>query len=175
MTCQQLNVHGVHDVRQTEMHTAEPLVSDPSSFVVEIYVGKLPGIDQIPGTTVRHVLRSTNLIILFDVRNNCHNSGRTVVIIREYYCYQLHSKFHPVFFSQGNHIYRHTKLVGIITVDFDVIAERMFCICQIQEKKWEYKGTVCHIFIDSKKTYDSFRREVLYNILIESGVPVKLG
>jgi hypothetical protein len=30
-------------------------------------------------------------------------------------------------------------------------------------------------FIDFKKAYDSARREVLYNILIEFGVPMKLG
>ena len=31
-----------------------------------------------------------------------------------------------------------------------------------------------HLFIDLKKAYDSFRREVLYNILIQFGVPMKL-
>jgi hypothetical protein len=30
--CQLLNVHGVNDVRQTEIHTAEPLVHKPSCF-----------------------------------------------------------------------------------------------------------------------------------------------
>ena len=30
------------------------------------------------------------------------------------------------------------------------------------------------LFIDLKKAYDSFRREVLYNILIEFGIPMKL-
>jgi hypothetical protein len=34
--CQLLNIHGVNDVRQTEIHTAEPLVSEPSSSEVEI-------------------------------------------------------------------------------------------------------------------------------------------
>ena len=29
------------------------------------------------------------------------------------------------------------------------------------------------LFIDFKKAYDSVRREVLYNILIESGIPMK--
>jgi hypothetical protein len=29
--CQLLNVHGVNDVRQTEIHAAEPLVPEPSS------------------------------------------------------------------------------------------------------------------------------------------------
>jgi len=33
---------------------------------------------------------------------------------------------------------------------------------------------VCQLFIDFKKTYDSIRREALYNILIEFGIPVKL-
>jgi hypothetical protein len=31
------------------------------------------------------------------------------------------------------------------------------------------------LFIDFKKVYDSVRREILYNILIEFGIPMKLG
>jgi hypothetical protein len=38
---QLLNVHVAHDVRQTEMQTAEPLVSEPSAFEVEIAIEKL--------------------------------------------------------------------------------------------------------------------------------------
>jgi hypothetical protein len=50
--CQLLNVHGVSDVRQAKIHTAEPLVPEPSSSEVEIAIGKLkryksPGLDQI--------------------------------------------------------------------------------------------------------------------------------
>jgi hypothetical protein len=33
---------------------------------------------------------------------------------------------------------------------------------------------VHQLFIDFKKAYDSFRREVLYNILIEFGISMKL-
>jgi hypothetical protein len=40
-------------------------------------------------------------------------------------------------------------------------------------KKWEYNETVHQLFIDFKKAYNSVRREVLYNILIEFGVPMK--
>jgi hypothetical protein len=47
-------------------------------------------------------------------------------------------------------------------------------IRQILEKKWEYNGTVHQLFIDFKKAYDSVRREALYNILIEFGIPRKL-
>ncbi|KAJ4439149.1 hypothetical protein ANN_15106 [Periplaneta americana] len=50
----------------------------------------------------------------------------------------------------------------------------IFCIRQILEKKWEYKGTVHQLFIDFKKAYDSVKREVLYDILIEFGIPKKL-
>jgi hypothetical protein len=55
---QLLNVHGVNDVRQTEIHTTEPLVLEPSVFEVKMAVGKLkthksPGIDQIPGELIK--------------------------------------------------------------------------------------------------------------------------
>jgi len=38
----------------------------------------------------------------------------------------------------------------------------------------EYTEEVHQLFIDFKKSYDSVRREVLYNILIEFGIPMKL-
>ncbi|KAJ4448530.1 hypothetical protein ANN_10548 [Periplaneta americana] len=38
----------------------------------------------------------------------------------------------------------------------------------------KYKGTVHQLFIDFKKAYDSVKREVLYNILIQLGIPKKL-
>ncbi|KAJ4428661.1 hypothetical protein ANN_25654 [Periplaneta americana] len=41
-------------------------------------------------------------------------------------------------------------------------------------EKWEYEGTVHQLFIDFKKAYDSVKREVLYGILIEFGIPKKL-
>jgi hypothetical protein len=43
-----------------------------------------------------------------------------------------------------------------------------------RRKKWMYNETVHQLFIDFKKACDSVRREVLYNILIEFGVPMKL-
>ena len=42
------------------------------------------------------------------------------------------------------------------------------------EKKWEYNEAVHQLSIDFKKAYDSVRREVLYNILMEFGIPKKL-
>jgi purine nucleoside phosphorylase len=38
----------------------------------------------------------------------------------------------------------------------------------------EYNEAVHYLFIDFKKAYDSVRREVLYNILTEFGITMKL-
>ena len=38
---QLLNVYVVNDLRQTEIHTVEPLVPEPSAFEVELAIGKL--------------------------------------------------------------------------------------------------------------------------------------
>jgi hypothetical protein len=53
-----LNVHGVNDVRQTEVHTAEPLVPEPSACEVEMAIEKpkrhkSPGTDQIPAELIK--------------------------------------------------------------------------------------------------------------------------
>jgi hypothetical protein len=53
-----LNVHDVSDVRQIEIHTAEPLVPSRSQFEIEISIAKLkkyksPGSDQIPAELIQ--------------------------------------------------------------------------------------------------------------------------
>jgi len=65
---QLLNVHGVNDVRHTEIHTAEPFVPEPSAFEDELAIEKLgshksTGTDQITaelikagGRTIRNVI-----------------------------------------------------------------------------------------------------------------------
>jgi hypothetical protein len=61
-----LNVHRVSDVRQVEIHTAEPLVPEPSPFETEIAIAKLKkynsqGSDQIPAELIQaggEILRS---------------------------------------------------------------------------------------------------------------------
>jgi hypothetical protein len=52
--------------------------------------------------------------------------------------------------------------------------DQIFYIRQILEKKWEYNGTVQQLLTDFKKAYDSVRKEVLYSIVIEFGIPRKL-
>jgi hypothetical protein len=53
-----LNVHGIHDVRQMDIHRTEPLVPEPSLVEVEIAIGKLksyksPGTEQIPTKLIK--------------------------------------------------------------------------------------------------------------------------
>jgi hypothetical protein len=53
-----LNVHGLSDVRQAEIHTAQLLVPKPSALEVELAIEKLkshksPGIDQIPAELIK--------------------------------------------------------------------------------------------------------------------------
>jgi hypothetical protein len=55
---QLFNVHGVKDVEQAEIHTAEPLVHEPSDSEVELAIDKLkshksPGIDEIPAELIK--------------------------------------------------------------------------------------------------------------------------
>ena len=55
---QLLNVHGAKDVRQEEIHPAEPLVPELSAFEVELAIEKLknhksPGIVQVPAELIK--------------------------------------------------------------------------------------------------------------------------
>jgi hypothetical protein len=81
-----LNVHGVSDVRQAEIHAAEPLVPEPSVLEVELALENLkskksPGIDQIPselinagGMTIRCAIHKEQIevrecLLLFDAES----------------------------------------------------------------------------------------------------------
>ncbi|PNF22122.1 hypothetical protein B7P43_G06799 [Cryptotermes secundus] len=120
---QLLSVHRVSDVRQTEIHTAEPLVPNPSLFEVESAIAKLkryksPGSDQIPAELIQaggEILHSKIHNLTTSIWHKeklphqwkesiivpVHKKGeKTDVIIGGYHCYKLHTKFYPIF-SQG--------------------------------------------------------------------------
>jgi hypothetical protein len=70
------------------MHTAEQLGPGPSHLDVEIAIAKLkkyksPGTDQIPVELIQAIHK---LLILFGIGLSC---------------YQLHTKFYQISFSQG--------------------------------------------------------------------------
>jgi hypothetical protein len=131
---QLLNVHGVNDVRQTEIHTAEPLVFEPSAFAFELAIGKLKvtnhrvsikfkqncfkqGVEQF---TKRYInllfvwnkgeLREEwkELIIAYIYKTG---DKKIVIIIGAYYFGQLCTKFYPSSCSQ-HYLYMQRKLLG---------------------------------------------------------------
>jgi len=72
-----------------------------------------------------------------------------------------------------------TKLLVIIYVNYDTIHELLIIYCtlhstNIPEKNGNTNGAVHHLSTDIKKAYDSVGRDILYNILIEFDIPMKL-
>jgi hypothetical protein len=70
------------------------------------------------------------------------------------------------------------KLLGIISVEFEETGHLLiiyFAFVKLLRKKWEHNEAAHQLFIDFKKAYDSVKRELLYNILIESGIPMQLA
>ena len=67
---QLFNVYGVKEFRQAEIHTAEPLVPEPSAAEVELAINMLkihksPGIDKIPA----ELIKAGGGIICFEIHN----------------------------------------------------------------------------------------------------------
>ena len=52
--------------------------------------------------------------------------------------------------------------------------DHIFHIRPMLEKKWKPNQAVDQLFTDFKKAYDSVRRDVLYNIIIELGISIKI-
>jgi hypothetical protein len=53
--------------------------------------------------------------------------------------------------------------------------DHIFFIRQIFGKELEYNEAVHQLFIDFRKVYDSIRKKVLYKLIVEFGIPIKLG
>ena len=70
------------------------------------------------------------------------------------------------------------KLLGIINVGLDTAGEVLViysAFVRYFRKKWEYNDEVHQLFTDYRKAYDSVRREVFCDVLIQFGIPVKLA
>jgi len=71
------------------------------------------------------------------------------------------------------------KLLGIISLNFDVTDQVLIIyssfVKYVLGRPREHNKAVHQLFIDFKRTYDPFRREVLCNILIEFVIPMKLA
>jgi hypothetical protein len=189
---QLLNVHGAGGVRQTEMHTAEPFVPEPSSSEVEVAIEKLkryksPGVDQIPAELIQageEILHSEihKLIKLIWNKEELHHQWKESILL------PIHKKGDKTdcsncqgisLLSTSYKILSNIFLARLTPYTDEIIGDhqcgfrrnrsttdQIFYIRQILEKKWEYNGTVHQLFIDFKEAYYSVRREVLYSIKV---------
>jgi len=197
---QLFNVHGVKDVRQTEIHTAEPLVPEPSASEVELAIDKLkshksPGIEQIPAELIKAGGRTICLEIRKLITSICKKE-KLPEEWKESIIVPIHKKGDETDCSNYrdiSHLPTTYKILSNILLSRLIpyakkiigdhqcgfrrnwsTTDHMFCIRQILEKKWEYNEEVHQLFINFKKAYDSIRREVLYKILTEFGNPREL-
>ena len=194
-----LNVQGVSDVRQTEIHTTEPLVPEPSAIEFEMAFEKLkghksPGRNQIPtelikagsGTICTEIHKLT--ISIWNKEELPEEWKQSIIVP----IYKIDDKtdcsnYRGVsLFSTTCKILFNILLSRLTPYAEEIIGDHqcgfrcnksttdhMFCIRQILEKIWEY-NEVLQLSVDFKKAYDSVRKEVMYNILIEFGIPMKL-
>jgi hypothetical protein len=139
---------------------------------------------------VKHyVLRYTNLFALTRIRRNCHSSGRNLfcTIHEKGYKNDCNNYREISLLLNGYRILSNIILARLIQYVSVIIGDhqcgfscnrpttdQIFYIREIIEKKWDYNGTGHQLFIDLKKAYDSVKREVLYNILLEFGIPTRL-
>jgi hypothetical protein len=174
-----------------DIHTAEPLVPERSLVEVEIAIGKLetyksPGIDQIPAELIKAGGEIHRLICCI-WKEELPQQWKESIIVPIYKkgdttdCnnYPGISLLSTAYNTLSNILLvRLTPYVNEIIGNHQSgfrrnrsTMDQIFYIRQILEKKWEYNGTVNQLFIDFKKTYDSVKREVLYDILFEFGIP----
>ena len=68
------------------------------------------------------------------------------------------------------------KILGIMKLDFDATGQLLIIYSKFVrylKKIWGYNEAGHHLFIAFKNVYDSVRKEVLYNIVIAFGIPMK--
>jgi hypothetical protein len=183
-----------------DIHTAEPLVPEPSLVEVVVAIGKLKcykslGTDHIPAELIKaggETLCSEIHKLICSMWNKEELSQQwkesIIVPIRKKGDKTDCNNYRGIsLLSTAYKILSNILLARLAPHVDEIIGDhhcgfrrnrstmdQIFYIWQILEKKWEYNGTVHQLFIDFKKVYDSVKSEVLYNILLEFSVPKKL-
>jgi sorting nexin-29 len=179
---------------------AESLVPGSSHLEVEIAIAKLkkyksPGSDQIPGQLIQAGGKML-LSVIHKLINSIWNKKQLPDQWKESIIVPIHKKSDKAncnnyrgrsLLSTSYNILSNIllsrlspyvdEIIGDHQCGFDVIDQlliRFSAFIRYWRKKWEYNETVHQPFIDFKKAYNSVRKKVLYNILIEFGVPMKL-
>jgi len=156
---QLLNVHGVNGGRQTEIHTAQPLVSEPSVCEIEMAVERLKESNRLvliqsqQGDRAIHLESHKYMNSIWN-KEEFPEKWRESIVVPHYkkgdrtdcsnyrgksLC-QLRTKFYTKSCCKGK-IHMHRKFSGIISVDFGTIGQLLIYILHSSHtwgKKWEY-------------------------------------
>jgi hypothetical protein len=163
---QVLNIHGVHDVRQKDIHTAEPLVPEPSLVEVEIAIGKFksykfPGSDEIPaklikagGETLCSEIHKLTCSLWNKEKSPQQWKESVIVPIHKNDKTECNNYRGISLLSTAYRILSNILLTRLIPYINEIIGDhqcgvsrnrsttdQIFYIGQILEKKWEYNGT----------------------------------
>jgi hypothetical protein len=186
---------------QIEIYTSQSFVPESSASEVKVATGKLntyrsSGANHISSEMIQVggggdcLLISINLLCWSGIKKNCLVSGKSKL------SYLLAKEVNKTDYSN----YRGTSLQltsykiissnllsRLIPYADEIIpdqqrgfrrsrstTDQIVYIRQILEKIWKYNGTVHQLIINLKRAYDSLRRDLLYNILNEFGIPRKL-
>jgi hypothetical protein len=114
---------------------------------------------------IHYALRSTNLIILFGIKEELPQQWNESIIVAIYKTGYKTDCSNP--YVEGNF---GDKRCGFRCNR----STQTFFIRQVLEKQLEYNGAEHQLYVDFEKSCDSVKREVLYNILTEIFVPMKL-
>jgi hypothetical protein len=159
---QLLNVHTVSNVRQIEIHTAEPLVPDPSSLEVEIAITKLkkyksPGSYQISAELIRAGGET--------LRSEIHKLGNSIWSTEELPDQWKESIIVPVYKKDDKADCNNYRGISLLSASYKIVfnillsrlspytdqimwdyqcgfgrnrstTDQIFCLRQIQENKW---------------------------------------
>ena len=197
---QLLNVHAEQDIEDDDLQTAEILVTEPSVLEVEMAIDKLKmykasGPDGIPAELIKSggeklIEKIHRLLSIIWVKEALPNEWKESIIVPIYKkgdktdC----NNYRGISLLSTSYKILTNILVSRLTPYIDDIIgdhqcgfrrnrstiDQLFSIRQILEKKWEYNGTVHQLYVDFKKAYDSVKREKLYSIMLEFGIPKKL-
>jgi hypothetical protein len=182
-----------------DIHTVEPLEREPSLVEVEIVIRKLKSYISPGDQILAELMKARNETLYSEIhRLLCYiwnkeelpQQWKESIIVP---IYKMGDKTDCNNYRRISLLSSTHKILSIILLDRlnqhanEVTGhhqcrfrrnrstmDQIFYIRQILEKKLEYNGMMHQLFIDFKKDYDSFKGEVLYNILLEFGAPKKL-
>jgi hypothetical protein len=168
-------VHKVSDVRQIEVHTAEPLVPGPS-LEVEIAIAKLkkyksPGSDQIP-TELIQAGSEILLSVIHKLINSVWNKEEFPDQWKESIIVPIHKKDDKTDCNNYRGISLLSTSYNILS---NILLSRLGPYILVDEIIGDHQSGFRHNRSTTDQIfYDSVRRRVLYSILIEFGIPMKL-